>query len=157
MTDLPPDHSPSFPDYPSPPSPALSNLTDIESLDLVTPIISLQVHENSLTVTWKSSVTTVLPYIYKDDRNILQCNADAVAYVATLPESCPDSSKYVVHLHYSDWRLKPRELRENITAALCQNKAVVLRQCDQVTADELDLELLYDWGASELMRVVIHG
>ncbi|KAG1863213.1 hypothetical protein DFJ58DRAFT_774419 [Suillus subalutaceus] len=156
MTDSPPNHPPSFPGYPSPPSPALSDLTDIESLDLATPIIGSQVHENSPTVAWQSGTTTVLPYIYKDGKNVLQRDADAVAYISALPESCPDSSKYVVHLHYSDWRSKPRELREIITAALCQNKAVVLRQCDQATADELDLELLYDWGASGLMRVVIH-
>lgn len=122
-------HHPTIPSYfqityclPRQPCP----ISDIESLNLVTLIISLQVHKNSLTVTWRSGITTVLPYIHKDGRNILQCDVDVVVYIATLSEFCPDSSKYVVHLHYSDWHSKPQELRQNITAELCQNKAIIL-------------------------------
>ncbi|KAG1899883.1 uncharacterized protein F5891DRAFT_980826 [Suillus fuscotomentosus] len=112
----------------APPSPTLSNLTDIESLDLATPIIASQVHANSPTVTWKSGTTTVLPYIYKDVL-IHQNTFFIYTTVTGAPrnESCEKPS----------------------LAALCQNKAVVLRQCDQPVADELNLELLEDWDAEQ--------
>ncbi|KAG2336061.1 hypothetical protein BDR05DRAFT_953632 [Suillus weaverae] len=139
-----------------PPSPTLSALTDLDSRDLATPIIGSQVHQQSDTVQWSDGSTTVLPCIMKDGVNICQDDADAVSFFASLPESLPGTSKNVVHLQYSDWRFKSRELCDEISAALGVNKAVVIRHITTPEPATFDLEYLEDRGMSDLMRVVIH-
>lgn len=150
-------HSSSPPHAQTPPSPTLSTLTDLESMDLATSIIGKQVHELSKTVQWSDGSTTVLPCIMSGDTNILQDDANSVAFFASLPESQPETSKHVVHLQYSDWTNKNRQLCDEISAALRLNKAVVIRQVSTPKPETLDLDYLEDRGMSDLMRVVVHG
>jgi hypothetical protein len=126
-------------------------------MDLATSIIGKQVHEQSKTVQWSDGSTTVLPCIMKDGINILQDDADAVALFASFPESKAETSKHVVHLQYSDWTNKNRQLCDEISAALRSNKAVLIRQVTTPKPETLDLDYLEDRGMSDLMRVVVHG
>jgi hypothetical protein len=141
----------------SPPSPTLSALTDLDSKDLATSIIGKQVHELSETVQWSDGSITVLPCIMKNGDNIIQDDADAVSFFASLPESTPQTSKHVVHLNYSDWTNKSRQLCDEISTALRSSKAVVIRQVSSPNLENLDLDYLEDRGMSDLMRVVVHG
>jgi hypothetical protein len=65
----------------------LSALTDLDSKDLATLIISEQVHELSETVQWSDGSITVLSCIMKNGANIIQDDANAVSFFMTLPES----------------------------------------------------------------------
>jgi hypothetical protein len=148
---------PSPPNDTTLPSPTLSALTIPHFRDLATSIIGSQVHGESKTVEWSDGSTTVLPCIMRDGINICQDDADTVSYFATLPESLPETAKNVIHLQYSDWHLKSRQLCDEISAALRVNKAVVIRQITTPEPATLDLDYLEDRGMSDLMRVVVHG
>ncbi|KAG1791151.1 uncharacterized protein HD556DRAFT_1445406 [Suillus plorans] len=141
---------------PVPSSPTFSTLTNLDSRDRATPIIGTQVHEKSDTIDWSDGSTTVLPCIMRDGVNICQEDADTVAFFASLPESLPETSKNVVHLHYKDWRTKSRQLCDEISAAIRVNKAVVIRNISTPEPATLDLDYLEDRGMSDLMHVVIH-
>ncbi|KAG2358820.1 hypothetical protein BDR07DRAFT_1379141 [Suillus spraguei] len=131
MTDIPESlvDTNTLPNDRHPPSPTLSALTELDSHDLATPIIGSQVHAHSETIQWSDGSTTVLPCIMRNN---------------------------VVHLQYSDWRTKSRQLCEEITAALRINKAVFIRRISKPEPATIDLEYLEDRGMSDLMRVVVH-
>ncbi|KAG2359130.1 hypothetical protein BDR07DRAFT_1488640 [Suillus spraguei] len=158
MTDIPESlvDTNTLPNDRHPPSPTLSALTELDSRDLATPIIGSQVHAHSETIQWSDGSTTVLPCIMRNGVNVCQDDANSVAFFASLSESLPETSKNVVHLQYSDWRTKSRQLCEEITAALRINKAVVIRQISKPEPATIDLEYLEDRGMSDLMRVVVH-
>ena len=151
----PTSSSPESSQQPSSPNPSVP--TNLDSRDLATPIIGSQVHEKSETITWSDGSITVLPCIVRDGVNVCQEDATTVSYFATLPESLPETSKNVVHLKYSDWRTKSRQLCDEISAAIRVNKAVVIRNISRPEPATLDLDYLEDRGMSDLMRVVVHG
>jgi hypothetical protein len=143
--------------FQTPPSLTLSTLTNLDSMDLATSIIGKQVHKQSKTVQWSDGSTTVLPCIMKDSINILQDDADAVALFVSLPESKPETSKYVVHLQYSNWTNKNCQLCNEISTALWSNKAVLICKVTTPKPKTLDLDYLRDCSMSDLMCVIVHG
>jgi hypothetical protein len=135
----------------TPPSPTLSVFTDLDSCDLLMPIIGSQVHEQSETVQWCDRSTTILPCIMKDGINICQEDANAVSFFVSLPESLSKTSQNVIHLCYSDWCFKSQQLCDEISAALHISKAIVIQQVSTSEPVTLDLDYLEDRGISELM------
>ncbi|KAG2083677.1 uncharacterized protein F5147DRAFT_660107 [Suillus discolor] len=141
---------------PVPSSPTSSTLTNLDSRDLATPIISTQVHKKSDTIDWSDGSTTVLPCIMRDGVNICKGDAETVSFFASLLESLPETSKNVIHLHYNNWRTKSRQLCDQISAAIQVNKAVVIQKISTPEPATLGLDYLEDHGMSDLMHVVIH-
>ncbi|KAG1771574.1 hypothetical protein EV702DRAFT_1201889 [Suillus placidus] len=124
--------------------------------DLATNLIGVKVSSHSETVKWSSGFTTVLPCIWKGGLNICQEDADTVRYLSELPESDPELSLHVVHIHHSDWISKPTELRDLISQTLREGKCIVIRAARKPQAARLDLDYLEDQGFSQFMRVSIH-
>ncbi|KAG1845819.1 hypothetical protein F4604DRAFT_1936730 [Suillus subluteus] len=154
MTELPYADPPHSENDPAVPSTSLIPLVDAK--DLATDIIGFKVSAHSETVKWSSGFTTVLPCIRKDGVNICQDDADTVRYLSKLPESNPESSSHVVHIHHSDWISRPVELRDLISQTLREGKCIVLRALEKPQAARLDLDYLEDQGFSQFMRVSIH-
>jgi hypothetical protein len=142
-------------DDPAFPSTHLTPLIDTK--DLATNIIGVKVSSHSETVKWSSGFTTVLPCIWRDGLNICQADADTVRYFSELPESDPESSSHVIHIHHSDWISKPMEMRDLISQTLREGKCIVIRAAEKPQAARLDLDYLEDQGFSQFMRVSIHG
>ncbi|KAG1860108.1 hypothetical protein F4604DRAFT_1684483 [Suillus subluteus] len=129
MTELPyadPPHSENDPAVPS-----TSLIPLVNAKDLATDIIGFKVSAHSETVKWSSGFTT-------------------------LPESNPESSSHVVHIHHSDWISRPVELRDLISQMLREGKCIVLQALEKPQAARLDLDYLEDQGFSQFMHVSIH-
>jgi hypothetical protein len=128
-----------------------------DSKDLVTDVIGAHVSAFSDTVKWSSGFTTILPCIWKDGKNICQEDADTVRYFSQLPESDPQSSTHVVHVHQHDWSSRPDELRDLIAKTLREGKCIVIRGTEKPQVAKLDVDYLENRGFSRFMRVAIHG
>ncbi|KAG1719853.1 hypothetical protein EDB19DRAFT_1918474 [Suillus lakei] len=134
MTDLRSiDPSPSPNNHAAPSTPLTPLTPHSDSKDLATDIIGVQ-----------------------DGKNICQADADTVRYFSQLPESDPESSTHVVHIHHHDWSSRPEELRDLIAQTLREGKCIVIRGTDKPQAATLDVDYLEDRGFSQLMRVSIH-
>jgi hypothetical protein len=155
MTELPSPNDPICPSLSST-STYIDAVLPVDN-DLASHMLGSEVPIESETVRWSDGSITVVPCIWKDGVNLCQDDANTVKNFATLPESCP-GSEYVEHVHFRDWRSKPAELRELITATLRKNKAIVIREIETPEQATLDVDYLEDhYGVSPYMRVVIHG
>jgi hypothetical protein len=136
-------------------SPSLTSLSDID-LDLASDLIGCQVPNDTPTVKWSDGRTTILPCVLKDGIDLCANNdAIVVQYLAQLPESTPKST-HVVHLQSRDYTAA--QLRERVSAALRDDKPVIIRADDTPKPPSLDAEYLEDeFGISPYMLVDIHG
>lgn len=144
-------------DDPAPSTP-LTPLSDLpyHSKDLATNILGVQVSSFSDTVQWSSGFTTVLPCIWKGEENLCQADADTVRYFSQLPESDPESSKHVVHVHQHSWYFNPEALRDLVAKTLREGKCIVIRAAQKPQPAKLDVDYLEALGFSQYMRVPIH-
>lgn len=158
MTELSCIDPTTFSNNPPAPSTCFTPPRDLhDSKDLVTNVIGVQVSSWSDTVKWSSGFTTILPCIWTDGKNICQEDADAVRYFSQLPESDPQSSTNVVHVHHHNWSSRPDELRDLIAKTLREGKCIVIRGAEKPQVAKLDVDYLENCGFSRFMRVAIHG
>jgi hypothetical protein len=152
-----PDPGPSDFHTPAPNSPTAINDLPHHSKDLATGILGVQVSSFSDTVQWSSGFTTVLPCIWKGEKNLCQADADTVRYFSQLPESDPELSTHIVHVHQRDWSPKQKELRDLVAETLREGKCIVIRALQEHQPEKLDVDYLEALGFSQCMRVSIHG
>jgi hypothetical protein len=117
------------------------NLPD-DSKDLATNILGVQVSSFLDTIQWSSGFTTILPCIWKDEKNLCQVDADMVQYFSQLPEFDPESSTHIVHIHQCDWSSKPGELCNLVAETLREGKCIVIWAAQKSQPVKLDVDYL---------------
>ncbi|KAG1813980.1 uncharacterized protein BJ212DRAFT_1300851 [Suillus subaureus] len=127
-----------------------------DSKDLVTNVIGVHMSSFLDTVKWSSGFTTILPCIWKDGKNICQGDTDTVWCLSQLPESDPQSSLHIIHIHHHNWSSRPDKLHNLIVKTLHEGKCMVIRGVEKSQVAKLDVDYLENCGFSWFMHVTIH-
>lgn len=132
-------------------------LPNLDSHDLASSIISSQIHKKSETINWSDESMTYYHALW----------GTGLTYAKKTPTQClslcPFWNRFLRCLRilctYNTRTgcTTSQQLCEEISAAICMNKAVVIRKISTPKPVMLDLDYLEDHGMSDLMHIVIYG